>query len=150
MSATKFATTIQQECYQRIKLWLQELYTEVYVPPYDMPVFILPMGSATAMVEILPWGESEAIISTWSYVVTGAEMTKDLLKFLLKANDRLPFGVLSVDDDGDIRFHSTLVGSTCDREELQNTVSNVLATADRYDDEIVAHWGGERALDRAS
>lgn len=146
----KFETFIQQVCYEKIQPWLKELYENVYSPPYDMPIFILPLGSATATVEVLPWGNTEAIISTWSYVVTGAEITPDLMKFLLKKNSELQFGVFSIDDDGDIRFHTTLVGSTCDREELKTLVSSVLQTADQYDDAIVATWGGERALDRAS
>jgi hypothetical protein len=57
--------------------------------------------------------------------------------------------VFSIDDDGDIRFHTTLVGSTCDRDELQTSVSSVLQTADKYDDTIVEAWGGERALERS-
>jgi hypothetical protein len=145
----KFETTIQQACYEKIQPWLKELYENVYSPPYNMPIFVLPLGSATATVEVLPWGNTEAIISTWSYVVTGAEITQDLMRFLLHKNSELPFGVFSIDDDGDIRFHATLVGSTCDRDELQTSVSSVLETADKYDNEIVATWGGERASDRS-
>lgn len=145
----KFETPIQQACYEKIQPWLTDLYENVYSPPYDMPVFVLPLGSATATVEVLPWGNTEAIISTWSYVVTGAEITQDLMKFLLKKNSELQFGVFSIDDDGDIRFHTTLVGSTCDRDELQTSVSSVLQTADKYDDAIVEAWGGERALERS-
>ncbi|MFM7888309.1 MAG: T3SS (YopN, CesT) and YbjN peptide-binding chaperone 1 [Pseudanabaena sp.] len=145
----KFETSVQKACYEKIQLWLKDLYDNVYSPPYDMPVFVLPLGSATATVEVLPWGNSEAIISTWSYVVTGAEITQDLMRFLLKKNSELQFGVFSIDDDGDIRFHTTLVGSTCDRQELQTLVSSVLETADQYDDAIVATWGGERSLDRS-
>jgi hypothetical protein len=40
------------------------------------------------------------------------------------------------------------VGSTCDREELKALVMAVATTADRLDDEIVAKWGGERAMDK--
>jgi hypothetical protein len=145
----KFETPIQKDCYEKIKSWLNDLYEEVYTPPYDLPVFVLPLGSATATVEVLPWGNTEAIISTWSYVVTGVDITQDLMQFLLKQNSEMQFGVFSLDDDGDIRFHTTLVGSTCDRYELQTSVSSVLQTADQFDDTIVATWGGERALDRS-
>lgn len=145
----KFETPIQQACYEKIQPWLHDLYENVYSSPHDVPVFVLPLGSATATVEVLPWGNTEAIISTWSYVVTGAEITQDLMKFLLQKNSELQFGVFSIDDDGDIRFHTTLVGSTCDRDELQTLVSSVLQTADQYDDAIVGNWGGERALERS-
>jgi hypothetical protein len=145
----KFETPVQKDCYEKIKIWLNDLYEDVYTPPYDLPVFVLPLGSATATVEVLPWGSTEAIISTWSYVVTGVDITQDLMQFLLKQNSEMQFGVFSIDDDGDIRFHTTLVGSTCDQHELQTSVSSVLQTADHFDDTIVATWGGERALDRS-
>jgi hypothetical protein len=145
----KFETPVQKACYEKIQPWLKDLYENVYSPSHDTPLFVLPLGSATANVEVLPWGNSEAIISTWSYVVTGAEVTQDLMRFLLKKNSELQFGVFSIDDDGDIRFHTTLVGSTCDRQELQTLVSSVLETADKYDDAIVANWGGERSVDRS-
>jgi ATP-dependent Clp protease ATP-binding subunit ClpC len=41
-----------------------------------------------------------------------------------------------------------LVGSTCDKDELKAQVMAVVLTADEYDDQIVARWGGQRALDR--
>jgi hypothetical protein len=145
----KFETPVQQACYEKIQPWLHDLYENVYSPPYNMPVFVLPLGSATATIEVLPWGTTEAIISTWSYVVTGVEMTQDLMKFLLQKNAEIDFGVFSIDDDGDIRFHTTLIGSTCDRDELKTSVSSVLETADLYDDAIVVNWGGERALERS-
>ncbi len=145
---TKFETTAQRDCYERIRPWLAELFADVETPAGDVPVFVLPSGSATAVVEVLPWGSSESVIATWSYVVTGAQITADLMHFLLHKNDELPFGVFSVDDQGDIRFHATLIGSTCDRRELQLSVSTVLQTADTYDDQIVEIWGGQRAIDR--
>jgi hypothetical protein len=39
------------------------------------------------------------------------------------------------------------VGSTCNQKELETSVRAVLEIADRYDDEIVERWGGQRALD---
>jgi hypothetical protein len=141
----KFTTIAQKACYEKIQPWLQEMYANLAIPISGLPVFILPMGSATAMVEVLPWGNSEAIIATWSYVVKGVGQTTDLMRFLLQKNSELSAGVFSIDDDGDIRFHSTLVGSTCDRHELHSSVAVVLETADRYDDKIVQMWGGERA-----
>jgi hypothetical protein len=141
----KFATVAQKACYEKIQPWLNEMYENLSIPLSGLPVFILPMGSATAMVEVLPWGNSEAIIATWSYVVKGVEQTADLMRFLLQQNSELQTGVFSIDDDGHIRFHAIVVGSTCDRQELRTSVAAVLETADRYDLKIVKNWGGERA-----
>jgi len=46
-------------------------------------------------------------------------------------------------------FDHTIVGQSCDKDELRASVLTVVLCADRYDDEIVRRWGGERALDRA-
>lgn len=106
------------------------------------------MGSALVEVLVFPWGEDDAIINTRSYVVTGAELTPDLMLFLLKENSQMLFGAFGVDEHGDILFEHSIVGSTCDQKELESSVNAVLQVADDYDDIIVQKWGGERALDR--
>ncbi|MCS6959906.1 MAG: YbjN domain-containing protein [Pseudanabaenaceae cyanobacterium SKYGB_i_bin29] len=144
----KFKTAVQQQTYEKIRPWLTENYVNVQTPPYEIPLFVVPMGSATAMVEVSPLGEDEALILVWAYVVTGADLRPDLLRFLLQKNYELQFGVFSIDEDGDIRVHASLIGSTCDKKELLTSLSAVLETADLYDDDIVKTWGGKRALDR--
>jgi Putative bacterial sensory transduction regulator len=144
----KFKTAAQQTCYEKIEPWVAEMCQEQYIPPNNMPIFIVPSGSATAMIEVLPWGETDSLITAWSYVVTGAETTAELMRFLLDQNFDLPFGAFSLDKDGDIRFHASLIGSSCDLNELKASVSAVLKAADDYDDKIIATWGGKRASDR--
>lgn len=75
-------------------------------------------------------------------------MAADLQSHLLRENAEMRFGAFSVNDAGDILFEHTIVGSTCDPNELEASVHAVLAAADNYDDQIVQRWGGERALDR--
>jgi hypothetical protein len=143
-----FANTTQQACYAQVKSWLHELFPQVNEPFATLPVFAITLGSAIATVEVMAWGDDEAIIATSSFVVTEAEMTPDLMQYLLTQNAESQFGVFSIDDLGNIRLHSTLVGSSCDRQKLQTTVTAILSAADHYDDQIVATWGGKRALDR--
>ncbi len=144
----KFKTPVQQQCYEKIQPWLTESYPNTHTPPYEIPLFVIPMGSATAMIEVSPMGDNEALILVWAYVVTGADLRPDLLRYLLQKNYELQFGVFSIDEEGDIRVHASLIGSTCDKKELLTSVSSVLETADMYDDDIVKTWGGKRALDR--
>jgi hypothetical protein len=106
------------------------------------------MGSALVEVFVFPWGTDEAIINTRSYVVTGTELTPDLMRFLLRENSNMRFGAFGIDDNGDVLFEHTIVGSTCDKIELESSVNAVLEIADDYDDKIVERWGGMRALDR--
>jgi hypothetical protein len=104
-------------------------------------------GSAVAQIAVYPWGDDDAVICTRSYVVRGPELRPDLLEHLLRENADMRFGAFGIDDDGDILFEHSICGSTCDLEELKASVVAVARTADRYDDDIVARWGGQRALD---
>ncbi|AFY73668.1 hypothetical protein Syn7502_01612 [Synechococcus sp. PCC 7502] len=144
----KFKTSAQQICYDKIEPWVADICKDQYIPPSNLPIFIVPVGSATAMIEVLPWGETESVISAWSYVVTGADITPELMRFLLEQNFDLQFGAFSLDKDGDIRFQASLVGSSCDKNELETSVNAVLKVADDYDDRIIETWGGKRASDR--
>jgi hypothetical protein len=127
---------------------MKELFGELVMMRDDAPVMFVMMGSAVAQVAVMPWGDDDATITTRAYVVTGAELTPDLMLYLLQKNEKMRFGAFGVDEDGDILFEHTIVGSSCDKNELKVSVLAVLRTADEYDDEIVARWGGERALDR--
>ncbi|CAN1208949.1 T3SS (YopN, CesT) and YbjN peptide-binding chaperone 1 [Tumidithrix helvetica PCC 7403] len=142
-----FQNAAQQACYEKIAGWVKEIYAGATTPAQDLPLFLLRQGSTAAAIEVLPWGEAEAIISIWSYVVTDVEIDPDLLRYLLKLNDRAHFCGFSMDDDGDIRIHATLLGTSCDRTNLSLAVKEVLDSGDRYDDEIVARWGGRRVID---
>jgi hypothetical protein len=67
---------------------------------------------------------------------------------LLMENGTLRFGAFGIDSEKDIFFEHTIVGSTCDKEELRASVMAVVTNSDDYDDKIVAKWGGQTARDR--
>ncbi len=58
------------------------------------------------------------------------------------------FGAFGVDQDNDIFFEHTIVGSSCDKDELKASILAVVYTADQYDEQITQKWGGQRAVDR--
>jgi hypothetical protein len=70
------------------------------------------------------------------------------MQFLLRKNGSMMIGAFGLDDDNNIVLDYTLMGLTCDKPELRAAVLGVLKTADDLDDEIVAKWGGQRAIDR--
>lgn len=142
-----FQTEPQRACYERVTPWLRELFGGTALTRDDRPVIGVAHGSAFAQVGVFPWGE-DAIITTRAYVVADIDLTLDLLRFLLHENGGMHFGAFGVDDDGDIFFEHSILGSTCDKRELETSVVAVVETADRYDDRIVERWGGRRALDR--
>ncbi|MEM1169556.1 MAG: YbjN domain-containing protein [Cyanobacteria bacterium P01_H01_bin.35] len=144
----KFETNVQEACYNKISLWMRELFDKFPCTRQDLPGVNLFMGSAFVEVFVFPWGDDEAIINTRSSVVTDVNLTPDLLKFLLLENSKMRFGAFGIDDDNNIIFEHTIVGSTCDKPELEASVKAVLKIADEYDDKIVEQWGGKRAMDR--
>lgn len=144
----EFETDAQKDCYEKITPWLKDLFGGTALTRGDRPVIGVARGSAFAQVGVFPWGDSDAIITTRAYVVADIELNAELLRFLLHENGGMHFGAFGVDDDGDIFFEHSIVGSTCDKKEIEASVTAVVQTADEYDDRIVARWGGRRALDQ--
>ncbi len=142
-----FQSEAQQDCYQKVADWLPKICDRISDPVTDNPIFSLQFGSATVLVEIKPFRELESVIYIWAYVATDVEINADLLLYLLKQNDSFRFGGFSMADEGDIRFHVTLLGASCQQNEFKLALTEVLESADRYDDLIVERWGGRRAAD---
>lgn len=144
----EFQTEAQQQTYEKIKPWVKEIFGDFAMERQDSPAFGIMIGTAYAQTGVFPWGKDDATITTRSYVVTGTDLTNDLMLFLLNENDRMRFGAFGVDADKDIFFEHTIVGSTCDKEELKASILAVVMTADQYDEKIVSKWGGQTARDR--
>lgn len=143
----EFRTETQKECYDKVAGWMKTLFADYPWEKLDEPGFGIVLGSAWVEVRIHPW-RNDTVINARSKVVTGAELSLELRNFLLRKNADMVFGAFSLDAEGNILFEHTIVGSTCDPNELQASVMAVLETADEYDDYIVARWGGCRALDQ--
>lgn len=144
----EFQTDAQRACYERILPWMEKLFGDSAIPREDAPLVDLPLGSAWATVAVVPWGEDDATVITRAYVVRGPRIDLELLRMLLESNEHLPFGAFGLDPEGDVFLQHSIVGSTCDPEELEASVVSVVSTADRFDDLIVDRWGGQRALDK--
>jgi hypothetical protein len=144
----EFQTQAQRACYETVAPWVTDLFGGSVLRKPDKPILGVMHGSAFAQVGIFPWGDDDAIITTRAYVVTGTQLTAELMRYLLEENAGMRFGAFGIDDEGDIIFEHSIVGSTCDQKELESSVIHVARTADEYDDKIVARWGGERALDQ--
>lgn len=144
----EFESKYQEDTYNKILPWMKEIFGEFTTPRPDHPSFATYVGSAYASTAVMPWGEDDAIITTRSWVVTGVEMSQELLYYLLRENDTMRFGAFGLDKDNDVFFEHTIAGSTCDMHELKASVMAVIMTADRYDDIISERWSGTRAADR--
>ncbi|MBD2102426.1 YbjN domain-containing protein [Leptolyngbya sp. FACHB-261] len=144
----EFETEAQRACYDKVATWMGQLFGKFPCARPDVPGLGLFRGSALVEVLIYPWGENDAVINSRSFVAVGAELTSDLMLFLLQENARMRFGAFGVDQKGDILFEDTIVDYGDDKKEFEASVTAVLDVADEYDDLIVSKWGGQRALDR--
>ncbi|BAC90423.1 gll2482 [Gloeobacter violaceus PCC 7421] len=144
----EFETEPQRQVFDKILPWVYEIFGEKAVNVHeDKPLIRISFGSAFVVANVYPWRE-DAVINVRSYVVTNVEMGAELMRFLLRENDDMRFGAFGIDEENDIFFEYAIVGSTCDMPELKAAVGAVAFSADEYDDQIVARWGGERAVDR--
>jgi len=146
----EFETNVQQEVYEKIEPWMKELFGIFVKKREDAPYFGINIGSAFVHLGVHPWNEENATITTRSYVAVNVDIKPDLMEFLLRENDTMRFGAFGLDKDLDIFFEHTIVGTTCDIEELKNSVLAVGYAVDQYDDQIVKRWGGVRASDMDS
>jgi hypothetical protein len=142
-----FQTAAQKDCYEKVVPWLKELFGQFAQPHDEKPVIAVVLGSAMAQVGVYPFGSDGSSITTRAWVVRDVEVGSDLTDYLLHQNDSMRFGAFGLDRDNDVFFEHTILGGTCDKEELNSSVTAVVATADRYDDELVARFGGKRGLD---
>ncbi len=144
-----FRTKVQEETYHKVDDLLGQVFGEMIKKPPERPVFLLQRGTTLTHIAVAPWGDDDAVVMVRAYVNYGADLAPDLLKFLLTENARMRFGAFGIDGDGDIFFEHSIVGSTCDKEEIKASVLAVGSTADDYDERIMERWGGMRTIDRA-
>ncbi len=143
----EFAHKVQLDCYEKIGGFLRELFGEQVRARDDQPLYGLAVGSAFVETGVWPWGDDNAVVSCRAWVVREAEITPELLHYLLRKNDEMRFGAFGLDEKNNIFFEHAIVGPTCDKYELRASVVAVGHTADQYDDEIIARWGGHRAFE---
>lgn len=140
----EFANDAHARCYRSMRGFMEQLFGESAHCLHDQPVILVAYGSAVVQVVALPWGDADSVVLVQSWLVTGADLTADLLQYLLEQNRLMRFGAFGIDDDGDISFHYSLFGPALDKDELRAAVLAVATTVDAHDDEIVARWGGVR------
>lgn len=144
-----FKTKTQRKVYEKVGRYLKEALGETFDPVAGTPAYRGLSGSAIVAAIVYPWGDDDAVVNVRSCCVMDLdELPPDLLEYLLRENFKFRFGGFSIDNDGDINFEHTIVGSTLDKNELVASIRAVSVTADKYDDEIVRRWGGMTGLQK--
>lgn len=144
----EFITEAQEITYMKVNKFLNQIFGEMIKKSTEKTVFLYQKGSTVTHIAIWPWRDNDAIVCVRSYVNFGAELVPELLHHLLTVNNDMRFGAFGIDEDGDIYFERTIVGSTCNKKEIKTSVLAVSHTADKYDEPIMKKWGGVRQIDR--
>lgn len=115
----------------------------------DERLYVVKQGSAYVMVNIVPWGNDQAMVRCAAQVVKGIQLTRELAVQLLQLNAHLRFGAFAWDaaENVVLFIHSILGGTTLDPDELLATLSDVALIADEWDDRLADKYGGQRMQD---
>ncbi len=139
------STAALQAAIDKVRKMLHEQFPEVV--DFEDGSFTLSKGSASVMIIVRPFKDDEAAVECVSHVVTDAEVTPEVMEWLLRKNAELHFGAFGLLFDHTIIYSYALPVKNLDPEELATMVSAVATIADYYDDELAKMTGGKRALD---
>jgi hypothetical protein len=114
---------------------------------FDDGSFTINRGSTQVIIVIRPFTDDDTCVECSANVVTGATISNELMRFLLRKNAELHFGSFGLLFDDTITFSNSLSGINIDANELKTTLKAIAVIADYYDDIIVEMAGGKRAAD---
>ena len=149
MSAARtkqFHTQCQEEVYRQVKTYLDDLVEE-HFDDADHCDFYLRYGSTVLEISIEPYEEDDAVIEVLAFCVQGAEQSFELMQELLRLNSEVPLGAFSM-CGGDIYYSHSFLGRRLRPEQLIASLDSVASISDVYDEQLVAKYGGETALER--
>jgi hypothetical protein len=107
--------------------------------------FVLQAGSARVMVIPLDWVGGQTLVKIVALVNRDSTSIDALARYLAGENLQLIFGKFSLQPETRMVFYEhTLLGDFLNRKELEVAVQAIASTADKYDDEIKARFGGKK------
>ena len=148
MSAPRkqFHTQCQEEVYRQVKSYLDELVDE-HFDDAEHCDFYVKYGSTVLEISIAPYEEDDAVIIVLAFVVQGVEPTFELMGELLGINADTPLGAFSM-VGSDIFYSHSFLGRRMRPEQFIASLDSVASISDLYDEQLVAKYGGETALER--
>lgn len=143
---TEFHTECQEDVYRLVKSCLDELVDE-HFDDADHCDFYLKYGSTVLEISIDPYEDDNAVVEILAFCVQGAECTFELMGELLRLNAEVPLGAFSMVGQ-DIFFSHSILGRRLQPEQFIASLDSVASISDLYDEQLVAKYGGETALER--
>lgn len=118
---------------EKVESYLKNNFPEFQVFDHT---FTITRGSAQVLIVVRPYTENETVVEFMCNLVPEANITPDLMEYLLKKNVELHFGAFGLLFDNTITYSYTLVGSNMDENEFKTALDSVAIISDYYDDEI--------------
>jgi hypothetical protein len=144
--ARAFKTSCQEETYWKVRGLLDELVDE-HFDDAEHCDFYVKFGTTVVEISIDPFDDDNAVVEVLAFCAQGVEPTAELMRELLELNAGISLGAFSLVGN-DVYFSHTFIGRGLSAEELIASLTSVAAISDEYDEQIVAKYGGETALDR--
>lgn len=110
--------------------------------------FTISRGEIQVMIIVRPFTENDTVIECMANVVSGSEISNELMQFLLRKNAELHFGAFGLLFDNTVVFQHSIAGTNVDGNELANSVNAVAIIADHYANEIITLAGGNLPSDQ--
>jgi hypothetical protein len=146
MAQKQFHTECQEEVYRQVKSYLDELVDE-HFDNAEHCDFYLKYGSTVLEISIHPYQEDDAVIEILAFCVQGVEPSFEMMQELLRLNSEVALGAFSMLGK-DIFFSHSFLGRRLRPEQLIASLDVVANISDEYDEQIVAAFGGETAIER--
>ena len=109
--------------------------------------FAIPYGSASVMLVVRPYTETDTIVELIANVASEANITTDVMHWLLRKNAEIHLGGFGLIFDDTIVYSYAISGNTVTADSLEAAITSVAVIADYYDDEIIRLAGGKREID---
>lgn len=141
----KFHTHCQEEVYRQVKSYLDELVDE-HFDNAEHCDFYVKYGTTVLEISIDPFQDDDAVIEVLAFCVQGVTASFELTRELLRINSEVPLGAFSMVGN-DIFYSHSFLGRRMPPEQFIASLDSVANISDEYDDQLVAKYGGETALD---
>jgi hypothetical protein len=110
--------------------------------------FMIVEGEAVVYLIGSPVGE-DAVLNVRCYLVRDVERPDPGLgEYLARLNGDQLFGGFSLDEDSDVCFDYSMLGSAVTPDAIDLAIEVVANAASEYAGEIIARWGGVTSLDK--
>ncbi len=129
---------------ERVQTYLDQMGVGAERPGDHVHLF--KYGSTVVMISLFEDGD-DTFCRFSSIMLRDFEPTLELLQRILRLNTEVLFGCFLLFEDNTLSFSATLLGNHLDFDEFDKTLRYVAQISDRFDDELQAIGGGQRASD---